>query len=70
MSRISLIEQDIIEEYMFAFTKSECESLLDFIEKTFLDDIRNDIDIDNMIYVANIGSIYMKMKKSIVGGEK
>lgn len=70
MSRISLIEQDTIEDFMFAFTKSECESLVDFIEKTFLNDIRNDTDIDSMIYVANIGAVYMKMKKSIVRGEK
>ena len=70
MSRISLIEQDTIEDFMFAFTKSECESLVDFIEKTFLNDIRNDTDIDSMIYVANIGAVYMKIKKSIVRGEK
>ena len=70
MSKISLIEQDITEDCIFAFTKSECESLLDFIEKAFLNDIRNDTDIDSMIYVANIGAVYMKVKKAMIRGEK
>lgn len=67
MSEIILNEQDIIEDYLFAFTKSECKSLLDFIEKTFIDNVRSDKDMSNMVYVANISAIYMKMKKAVIG---
>lgn len=35
-------------------TKSQCESLIDFIECNLLDVIRNDTDIDNLEWVKNI----------------
>lgn len=70
MSKIILSEQDFTEDYIFAFTKSECESLLDFIELAFIDNVRSNTDINNMAYIASIGAIYMKMKKSVIRGEK
>lgn len=35
-------------------TKSQCESLIDFIELNLLDVIRRDTDIDNLEWVENI----------------
>lgn len=35
-------------------TKGQCESLIDYIEVNLLDVIRNDTDIDNLLWVQNI----------------
>lgn len=48
---------------MLDFTIDEIDSLIEFIDCCFIENIRNDVDIDNMNYVANIGSIYHKLYK-------
>lgn len=48
-------------------TPDQATSLLDFIEFSFIDSIRNDTDCDNMDYVCNICEIYKKLKESEVG---
>lgn len=47
---------------MIEITKEEAESLLDFIEVSFFDTIRNDEDVDNLEWVINIMSVYQKCK--------
>lgn len=47
---------------MIEITKEEAESLIDLIEVTFFDMIRNDTEIDNMEWIVNIISIYQKCK--------
>ena len=41
-------------------TKDEGGSLKEFIEINFFDSIRNDPDIDNLIWAKNILSVYEK----------
>lgn len=48
---------------MIEITKDEAESLLDFIESNFYEVIRNDVDIDNINWAANIMSLYQKCKE-------
>ena len=50
-------------------TKSQCESLIDFIELNLLDVIRNDTDIDNLEYVKNILNANTIFHLAIAGGE-
>lgn len=38
----------------FELTKDQCVSLIDYIEVNLLDVIRNDTDIDSIIWVRNI----------------
>lgn len=45
---------------MVNMTKSEVESLADFIEANIFDTIRNDPNIDNIEYLANLMSIWKK----------
>lgn len=48
---------------MIEITRYEAEWLIDLIEITFFDMIRNDPEIDNMEWVVNIISIYKKCKE-------
>ena len=48
---------------MIEITKDEAESLLDFIEVSFFDTIRNDEDVDNLEWAMNIMSVYKKCKE-------
>lgn len=48
---------------MIMLTKDECESLLDWLEIHFIDDIRNDTDADSMEWLSNMVSIYNKCKE-------
>lgn len=48
---------------MIEITKEEAESLLDFIEVSFYEVIRNDVDIDNINWAVNIMSLYQKCKE-------
>lgn len=50
-------------EGMIEITQSQAESLLDFIEVHFLSSLRNDVDIDNMQYVANICDIWKMLNE-------
>ena len=47
---------------MIEITKSEAESLMEFIETNIFDIIRNDEYIDNINWLINIVSVYMKCK--------
>ena len=44
-------------------TRDQAESLLDFIEREFIDTIRNDEGCDNMEYVANVCDVWRACKK-------
>ena len=44
-------------------TKDECETLVDLIECNLLNIIRNDEDIDNMIWLMNICSVFKKLQE-------
>ena len=41
-------------------TSDEADSLKEFIEMNFFDSIRNDPDVDNLIWAKNILSVYEK----------
>ena len=45
---------------MIELTDSEAASLLDFIDIHLIDDIRNDTDIDSMLWLDNLMSIWRK----------
>lgn len=45
---------------MIEITSSEATSLRDFIEFNLLDVIRNDEDIDSLLWVYNILNVYRK----------
>lgn len=50
-------------------TKSQCESLIDFIELNLLDVIRKDTDIDSLEWVQNILTANTIFHLAIAGGE-
>lgn len=45
---------------MIEITNSEATSLRDFIDFNLIDVIRNDEDIDSLLWVYNILNVYMK----------
>lgn len=45
---------------MVNITSNEATSLKDFIEYSLLDTIRNDVDIDSLLWVYNILNVYRK----------
>lgn len=45
---------------MVKITSNEATSLRDFIEFNFLDAIRNDVEIDSLLWVYNILNVYRK----------
>lgn len=45
---------------MVNLTKGEVEPLADFIETNIFDTIRNDLNIDNIEYLANLMSVWKK----------
>lgn len=49
---------------MIEITKSEAESLMEFIETNIFDIIRNDEYIDNINWLTNIMSVYTKCKNA------
>ena len=49
-------------------TKSQCESLVDFIDFTLIPSIRNDPDLDNLEYVINICDAYKVFKEVVDNG--
>ena len=46
---------------MIQISDGEGTSLKDFIEYNFLDSIRNDPEIDSLLYVWNILNVYKKL---------
>lgn len=48
---------------MIEITKSEAESLMDFIETSIFDSIRDDVNIDSIEWLCNIMSVYKKCKE-------
>lgn len=44
-------------------TKSEAESLLDLLENNLIQIIRDDVDVDSMVWLSNIMRIYDKCKE-------
>lgn len=45
---------------MIQITDNEASSLRDFIEFNFIQSIRDDVDVDSLLYVYNILNIYKK----------
>ena len=45
---------------MVKITSNEATSLRDFIEFNFLDAIRNDVEVDSLLWVYNILNVYRK----------
>lgn len=43
---------------MITITESEAKSLVDFIDSSLFETIRNDIDIDSMLWLYNILNVY------------
>ena len=51
-----------MSEKVITITPSEAESLAEFIEFNVFDAIRNDTEIDSMVWLCNICEIYKKAK--------
>ncbi len=45
---------------MIELTQGEAESLLDYLELNFIKDIKDDPDVDSMLWVDNIMSVWRK----------
>lgn len=45
-------------------TKSQVENLIEFFELCFIDQIRNDTEIDNMDYMVDMINVYAKLKEA------
>ena len=50
-------------------TKSQCASLMYFIDFTLIPSIRQDPDLDNLEYVINICDAYKAFKEAINDGK-
>ena len=48
-------------------TKDEAESLVDFIEVNIFDQIKNDPDTDNMVWLYNVCAVWKKCKELLEG---
>lgn len=54
-------------------TESEAESLLDYLELNFIQNVKDDPDVDSMLWMDNMLSIWRKCggrKKYADGGEE
>lgn len=45
-------------------TQSQCRNIADFIEFNFIDSIRNNTDIDNINYVADMSKAYEILREA------
>ena len=54
---------------VISFTKSQCKNLADFIEFNLLSAIREDEDIDNILWVSDMCESYRKLRGAEVGCE-
>jgi len=50
---------------MIELTEAEVESLIDWIEIHFIQDLKEDEDADSLEWLANMMSIYRKCQKAI-----
>lgn len=50
---------------MVEITKSEAESLMEFIEINIFDSIRKDEAIDGMAWLCNLTAIFKKCKEAV-----
>lgn len=57
---------------MIELTQGEAESLLDYLELNFIKDIKDDPDVDSMLWVDNIMSVWRKCggRKEYADGEE
>lgn len=46
---------------MINITKSEADSLKDFIRYYFIQSIRNDEEVDSLLYIYNVLNVYDKL---------
>lgn len=46
-------------------TKDEAESLIDFIEVNIFEQIKNDPDTDNMVWLYNVCSVWKKCQNLV-----
>lgn len=61
-------ENGLIVTADVSITRDEAESLVDWIEIDFIDDIRNNEDCDSLEYIENILRIYRKCKQCLEEG--
>lgn len=60
-------EKENEEVCVISFTKSQCKNLADFIEFNLLSAIREDEDIDNILWVSDMCESYRKLRDAEVG---
>lgn len=53
-----------------SITRNEAESLVDWIEMDFIDDIRRNKECDSLVYIENILRIYRKCKEYLEEGAR
>lgn len=51
-------------KFTFEFTEGEVIGLIDFFESNIFDAIRNDTDIDSIVWLCNITNVYKKLKET------
>lgn len=51
-------------KFTFEFTEGEVIGLIDFLECNIFDAIRNDTDIDSIVWLCNMTNVYKKLKET------
>lgn len=67
--KVILKEKESEEVCVISFTKSQCKNLADFIEFNLLSVIREDKDIDNILWACDMCEAYQKLRNAEVGCE-
>lgn len=73
MSEVGVVEvDDKGENRMIELTQGEAESLLDYLELNFIQNIKDNPDVDSMLWVDNMMSIWRKCggRKEYSDGEE
>lgn len=52
------------KRFTFKFSEGEVTALIDFFETNLLEEIRNDMEIDNINWLCDMTSIYKKLKEA------
>ena len=52
------------KRFTFKFSEDEVTDLIDFFETNLLEEIRNDMEIDNINWLCDMTSIYKKLKEA------
>lgn len=55
-----------VTHFSIDFTESEVIGLVDFFECNIFDAIRNDTDIDSIVWLCNMTNAYKKLKEAMV----